>query len=173
MLENWAYQPEVLALVSVDPNDPTKPMPAELAAKLQAARKYNAGVHYSRQVFLGAFDNAIHTADKASSDEVAKKLWADILKFPDDKASHFAGTFGHMMGGYDGGYYGYLWSEVFAADMFSRFQGEGVMSPVVGRAYRDNILARGRTADPQVLLQDFLGRPPNEDAFLTNLGIKK
>jgi thimet oligopeptidase len=172
MLENWAYQPEVLALVSTDPKDATKPMPVELANKLAAARKYNAGVHYSRQVFLGSFDNAIHVVDTVKSDDVAKTLWADIMKFPEDKTEHFAGTFGHMMGGYDGGYYGYLWSEVFAADMFSRFQKEGMMSPVVGRAYRDNILARGRTVDPMQLLQDFLGRAPNEDAFLTGLGIK-
>ncbi|MDP2341793.1 MAG: M3 family metallopeptidase [Deltaproteobacteria bacterium] len=177
MLENWAYQPEVLALISADPADPTKPLPAELAAKLAAARKYNAGVHYSRQVFLASFDNAIHTAPPSSlkqgnADVVARKLWAEIMKFPEDPAAHFAGTFGHMMGGYDGGYYGYLWSEVFAADMFTRFQKEGVLNPGVGRSYRDQVLARGRTVEPAVLLKDFLGRDPSEDAFLKLTGIK-
>jgi thimet oligopeptidase len=173
MLENWAFQPEVLALISKDPNDATKPMPVELARKLQAARKYNAGVHYSRQVFLASFDNAIHVVEKADADKTAKQLWADILKFPEDAGEHFAGTFGHMMGGYDGGYYGYLWSEVFAADMFSRFQKEGVMNPAVGRAYRDLVIARGRVVEPLQLLKDFLGRDPNEDAFLTTIGIKR
>ena len=165
MLENWAYQPEVLAIISDG-------MPADLAAHLNAARKYDAGVRYTRQVFLGRFDHAIHTADKVDADAVAKKLWADIMKFPEDKAEHFAGTFGHMMGGYDGGYYGYLWSEVFAADMFTRFQAEGVLNAKTGREYRDRVIARGRTVEPDVLLKDFLGRAPTEDAFLKLLGIK-
>lgn len=172
MLENWAYLPEVLALISADPADPKKPLPAELANKLSAARKYNAGVHYSRQVFLGSFDFTIHTAAQAAADPTAKKLWAAIMKLPEDKNAHFAGTFGHMMGGYDGGYYGYLWSEVFAADMFTRFQTEGVLNPKVGKEYRDRVISRGRTVEPSVLLKDFLGREPNEEAFLKLTGIK-
>ena len=172
MLENWAYEPQVLALISQDPTDPKKSMPAALAEKLKKARKYNAGVNSSRQVFLATFDQRIHTSAKVDSDAVAKKIWAEVLAFPEDKAGHFAGTFGHMMGGYDGGYYGYLWSEVFAADMWTRFQKEGVMNPVVGRAYRDKVIARGRTVEPDALLRDFLGRAANETAFLEVLGIK-
>lgn len=176
MLENWAYQPDVLARISADPKAAGKPLPAELAQKLQAARKYDAGVRYSRQVFLGTFDSAIHAvqpaaAKKLSADAVAKKSWADVMNLPEDKGAHFAGTFGHMMGGYDGGYYGYLWSEVFAADMFTRFAAEGVLNAKVGREYRDRVLARGRTVEPSVLLKDFLGRDPNEAAFLKMIGI--
>ena len=166
MLENWAYEPEVLKIVSDG-------MPADLAQKLNAARKFDAGVKYTRQVFLGQFDQAIHTSDKVDSDAVAKKLWADIMKFPEDKDEHFAGSFGHMMGGYDGGYYGYLWSEVYAADMFTRFAKDGVLNPKVGREYRDRVIARGRTVEPDVLLKDFLGRDPNETAFLKMIGIAK
>jgi len=76
-----------------------------------------------------------------------------------------------MMGGYDAGYYGYLWSEVFAADLFSRFAREGVLNPNTGRDYRNIILAKGRTEDPDQLLREFLGRNPSEDAFLKQIGI--
>ena len=45
--------------------------------------------------------------------------------------------------------------------MFTRFEKEGVLSPKVGREYRDKILSKGRTVEPEVLLKDFLGRAPN------------
>jgi thimet oligopeptidase len=75
------------------------------------------------------------------------------------------------MGGYDAGYYGYLWSKVYGDDMFSVFEDEGVLSPEVGRRYRAEILAMGSARDAWDHLEAFLGRPPNADAFLAKLGI--
>jgi Zn-dependent oligopeptidase len=172
MLENWVYRPEVLELLSEDPAKPGTPMPRELMDKIIRARNYDAGVAYTRQVYLGLFDQTIHTEDAADADATAKRLWTEIAGFPEDQDTHFAAAFGHMMGGYDGGYYGYLWSLVFAADMFTRFQTEGVLNPATGRAYREQVLARGRTEDADVLLRNFLGREPNEKAFLEQLGIR-
>lgn len=58
-----------------------------------------------------------------------------------------AGSFGHVMGGYDSQYYGYLYSKVFAIDMFNKCKKEGLLNPKVGKEYRDVILAPGGTRD--------------------------
>jgi Zn-dependent oligopeptidase len=75
------------------------------------------------------------------------------------------------MGGYDAGYYGYLWSEVYAADMFTQFQSAGLLNPEVGMRYRKTILENGNLKDAQDLLRDFLGREPNSEAFFKKLHI--
>ena len=167
MLENFVFEPEILALVS----EPL--LPAELMKRMAAARRFDAGVRYSRQVFLGSYDLYIHThGAKVSSEEAGRRLWAEIMTYAEPPDTHFAASFGHTMSGYDAGYYGYLWSEVFSADMFTRFQKEGVLNPKTGRDYRNSVLAKGRTEDPDQLLQEFLGRPANEDAFLKQIGIE-
>ncbi|NIR41296.1 MAG: Zn-dependent oligopeptidase, partial [Actinobacteria bacterium] len=61
--------------------------------------------------------------------------------------------------------------KVYGDDMFSRFSAEGVLSPDVGADYRRFVLEPGGTKDASELLVDFLGREPNQDAFLANLGI--
>lgn len=42
------------------------------------------------------------------------------------------GTFGHLMGGYDAGYYGYMYSLVFAADMYATVFKKNPLDPKLG-----------------------------------------
>jgi Zn-dependent oligopeptidase len=92
-----------------------------------------------------------------------------LKPIPGDK---FPASFGHLMGGYDAGYYGYLWSDVFAQDMFTRFEKAGLTNPAVGTRYRKIILENGNMVPAMKLLTEFLGRKPNSKAFFRELGIK-
>ncbi len=173
MLENWVYEKPVLDLMSGHYLDPSKKLPLETVERLKAARTFDAGWRYTRQVFLASFDQALHTATEAlDPDEVSRRLYQEILGIAPAPDTHFPATFGHLMGGYDAGYYGYLWAEVFADDMFSLFTQKGVMDAELGRRYREAILAPGRSEEPDRLLERFLGRKPTNEAFLRKLGIQ-
>jgi thimet oligopeptidase len=80
----------------------------------------------------------------------------------------FPGTFGHITNGYAAGYYGYMWSEVLALDMLSVFGGN-LMNPATGRRFRDLILARGAELPASGLVEEFLGRPVSNEAFLREI----
>ncbi len=66
-------------------------------------------------------------------------------------------SFGHMMGGYDAGYYGYIWSEVFAADMFTAFQDGGLLNGDVGAQVPILDFGARWMQDAKSLITGFLG----------------
>jgi thimet oligopeptidase len=74
--------------------------------------------------------------------------------------------------GYQAGYYGYLWSLVYAEDMFQRFKELGMLNPEAGKYYRDKILSRCGTIDEMQMVKDYLGREPSMEPFLEHLGLK-
>jgi Zn-dependent oligopeptidase len=172
MLENWIWDPAVLKKVSSEV-DTGAPLPDELIDKMIALRHVADGATWSRQAFYATYDLDLHSAAGPTRDPT--RLWFDLSV----KMTPFAaipGTipeagFGHLMAGYDAGYYGYAWSEVFAQDMFSVFQQAGLEDPTVGMRYRRDILEPGGTIEPDQLLRNFLGRPVSYEPFYRFLNI--
>ena len=92
---------------------------------------------------------------------------AEILKIDiDDTGIQSEGAFGHLLGGYDAAYYGYLWADIIGDDLFSRFENEGILSKKVGIDYKNKILSVGGSKDAEEMVQDFLGRKWSDEAFL-------
>jgi Zn-dependent oligopeptidase len=122
---------------------------------------------------LGLTDLSIHTSTDATVDVDAtyNKNYQEILGIAPLEGNHFMGTFGHMMGGYDAGYYGYIWSEVYAQDMWSLFKGNP-LNEEMGMKYRKTILEQGSMRPALDLIEELLGRPLSFDAFYEKLGIK-
>ena len=117
----------------------------------------------------GWWDQELHAGPDRDLDEIYVK-GTEVSLLPPHEGTFALSSFGHLFG-YDAGYYGYMWAEVFGDDMFSRFEAEGVTNPEVGMAYRREVLEKGGSLDPDVMLRNFLGREPNNEAFLSNLGI--
>ncbi len=170
MLENWVWNADVLQSLSGHYKDHSKKLPKELLDRMIAAKNLDNGLKYSRQAFFALTDMRYHMQPTTNTSEVWHDGMKHIFGIAAAEGTHEEGSFGHLFG-YEAGYYSYLWSEVFAADMFSRFEKEGVMNPATGMAYREEVLAPGGTQEPMELLKKFLGREPNQESFLRQIGL--
>lgn len=172
MLENWIWDAGVLARLSRH-YETGEALPQETLQGMLAAKNMGSGLATEGQVFLGMMDMAFHTDPDGEVDTTAVRaqVYADTRVFPAIEGLTSQGSFGHLVG-YHASYYGYLWSLVYAQDMFSRFESEGVMNKETAREYRRLVLARGGTVEALDMVREFLGREPNGDAFLRHLGLE-
>ena len=171
MFENFVWDRGVLNEISGHYQDETKKLPEDLRQKIVASglefedSGLPTGLHFLRQMSFAMSDLLIHQAAPASLNELFNQLLGLISLVPAPPGSSMVSSFGHLMTGYGSGYYGYLWSLVFADDMFSRFAKEGVFSPV-GMQYRREILEQGSGRPEMESMRKFLGREPSNEAFL-------
>mmetsp|Transcript_34523 Transcript_34523/g.67573 ORF Transcript_34523/g.67573 Transcript_34523/m.67573 type:complete len:675 (+) Transcript_34523:73-2097(+) len=174
MLENWCFEEEPLAKMSGHYLRKDEPLSQDLRDNVIKSKNLNSGLLNLRQVFFGSFDLAIHTSGpKVDTKEVWGSLREKITRIANSSGGNGSASFGHIMGGYDCGYYGYLWSEVFSSDMFTIFKaGNKLYSPEIGGRYRTCILEPGGTVDGDVMVKNFLGRDLDKTAFLVSNGLQ-
>lgn len=174
IMENWAWEKSVLSTFAKHYKT-GEVIPDALLDKMIASRNMNSGLNALQQVFYGTLDFTLNDRDPLANPEeltgIVRDLQNKITLYPFVEGSHFAASFGHL-NGYGSKYYGYMWSSVYAQDMFSVFEQGDVLSPLTGGRYRQEVLAKGGSADAYDLVKNFLGREPNNKAFLRHLGLK-
>ncbi|HYG92836.1 MAG TPA: M3 family metallopeptidase [Nocardioides sp.] len=177
MLEEWAWDPDVLRSFATD--EAGDPIPVELVEAMRASDDYGKGLYARTQMFYAAMAYWFHQdpAYAARNGEQAPDLTERMVQlqekydaFPPLPGTHLFASFGHL-GGYSSAYYTYMWSLVIAKDMFSAFEAEGpgdLFAPAkleIATRYRDRVIARGGEKDAADLVADFLGRPYSFDAY--------
>ncbi|OXV06825.1 hypothetical protein Egran_05408 [Elaphomyces granulatus] len=177
-LKAWAEQADENAA------RPTKQIPDELVTNLIRTKHVNGALFNLRQLHFGIFDMTVHeptnheAIETMAISETYNTLRREIsqLEGPEklgegNEWGHGEATFGHLMGGYDVGYYGYLSSLVYSTDMFYSVFKVDPMDRREGRRYRHTVLEKGGSQEEMKTLIEFLGRPPKTDPFYQELGL--
>ncbi|CBH12027.1 metallo-peptidase, Clan MA(E) Family M3,putative [Trypanosoma brucei gambiense DAL972] len=178
MLEEWVWEVDILRNISCHYKTKEK-LPTELVESKVNTRNTFSGRDSLRQLEFASYSLELFSAPFARVKDIKEMdtsgLMADIrsrinphIKYDDE--THFECSFGHLTG-YGAGYYGYMWSKVFALDVYDFIKNNGgLLNPAVGERYVSEIIGVGGGKDPSEMLRSFLGREPRSDAFFKSLG---
>ena len=173
IMENWAFQKEVLAEYARH-YETGEIIPDELVAKIEAAGTFNQGFMTTELAAAAMLDLKWHmiTEVPASVEEFeaetckAMGLIDEII--PRYRSTYFAHIFS---GGYSAGYYSYLWAEVLDKDAFELFMEKGIFDNETAMSFRTNILEKGGSEEPMELYRRFRGADPDSGALLRGRGL--
>ena len=171
MLENWVWDSSTLPMLSGHYKTGKK-LPQSTVAKIISLKNVGNGYLNMRQLFYSSIDLNYHVSPPSDSTASWHNLWTQLLKHKLPATVYPNASMNHFMGGYDVGYYGYMWSKVFAQDMFTVFEESGSMNPRVGMMYRKQIIEPRGGRSVMTSVKSFLRRDPNQKAFLRSLGIE-
>ena len=147
--------------------------PAELKAKVRAAKNFRAATACRRQLAFAKTDLVLHSAcggETPPPQSVQRENFEHfgLPMIPEDR---FLCAFTHIFaGGYAAGYYGYKWAEVMSADCYGAFEEAGLSDDAamrrLGSRYRETILGLGGSKSALDVFREFRGRDPEIGALL-------
>lgn len=173
-MENWAWHPEGIALISGHV-DTGETLPDDMLKAMLNAKNFQSGMQTLRQIEFALFDLLLHATTPAPNyaqllallDEVR----GDVAVMPAMPYNRFANSFSHIFsGGYASGYYSYKWAELLSADAFSKFEETAIFDKAMGNAFRTHVLAKGGSDTAKNNFERFMGREANIDALLRHSG---
>jgi oligopeptidase A len=173
IFENWIWDYDVLSTLSQH-YETGEVLPRELFDNMLAAKNMNSGLGAQGGLRLAVYDMMMYNRYDPTAPHDTDELWtqiADRFVFaPQVEGTHRQASWIHI-NTHPTYYYGYIWSAVYSADMFTLFKENGLRDPETGRRYRDLILANGTQRPIPEVVEEFLGRPMNSEAYIESLGL--
>ncbi len=182
--ENWAFQPEILALYAKNYKT-GEVIPDFLVEKINNAGKFNQGFATSELCAASILDMKWHElteedlARMSEGDQVAnvaafeQKVCKEMGLLDEIIPRYRTTYFNHIFNsGYSAGYYSYLWAEVLDKDAFEYFRQQGIYDPETASRFRRILLERGGSEEPMTLYTMFRGAEPDPGALLRARGLE-
>ncbi|WP_027464699.1 M3 family metallopeptidase [Curtobacterium sp. UNCCL17] len=177
--EMWLSWPSVLANYAKH-HETGAPLPPELVLGLSESEGFNEGFGTTEYLAAALLDQAWHrlSAAEAAAVTSVEDFERSALESagiaveavpPRYSSTYFAHTFS---GGYDAGYYGYIWSEVLDADTVEWFRDNGGLDRAAGRRFAERLLGVGGAKDPLEAYRDFRGRDAEVGPLLRRRGLE-
>jgi peptidyl-dipeptidase Dcp len=175
--EHWALDPTVFAHYARHYKTGA-PMPQALVDKIKKSRTFNQGFALTEYISAALLDMAWHTLSPGAPKQDVDAFESDALKRyrvdvhevpPRYRTTYFAHIWN---GGYQAGYYAYLWAEVLDHDAYAWFTEHGGLTRANGQRFRDLVLSRGGSEDAATLYRAFRGRDPSVEPLLVARGLK-
>ena len=173
IMENWAFQKEVLAEYARH-YETGEVIPDELVQKIMAAETFNQGFMTTELAAASILDLKWHMTDTVPADVEAFEADACLgMGLIDEIIPRYRSTyFAHIFsGGYSAGYYSYLWAEVLDKDAFELFKEKGILDKETAMSFRRNVLEKGGSEEPMTLYKEFRGADPDPAALLRARGL--
>ena len=173
IMENWAFQKEVLADYARH-YETGEVIPDELVAKIMAAGTFNQGFMTTELTAASILDLKWHMLTEVPADvesfeaKACKEMGLIDEIIPRYRSTYFAHIFS---GGYSAGYYSYLWAEVLDKDAFELFEQKGIFDTETSMSFRRNVLEKGGSDEPMLLYKRFRGADPDAGALLRARGL--
>ena len=188
IMENWAFQKEVLADYARH-YETGEVIPDSLVAKINAAGNFNQGFMTTELAAASILDLKWHmlssipvtSNDSPVTSSEAEKSFVEQFEaqackemglideiIPRYRTTYFAHIFS---GGYSAGYYSYLWAEVLDKDAFELFMQKGIFDPETAMSFRHNVLEKGGSDEPMDLYRRFRGADPDPAALTRARGL--
>ena len=176
IMENWAFQPEVLAMYARH-YETDEVIPEELVKKIEAAGTFNQGFMTTELTAAAILDMKWHMLSEIPMEtsfvetfeaQACKDMGLIGQIIPRYRSTYFAHIFS---GGYNAGYYSYLWAEVLDKDAFELFMQKGIFDTETSMSFRTNILEKGGSDEAMDLYRRFRGADPDPKALLRARGL--
>jgi peptidyl-dipeptidase Dcp len=174
IMEHWITEPEVLQAHARHWKT-GDPIPDDLIAKIKKAGTFNQGfitVEYLAASFLDMDWHTLAGVTVTDANAFEKASMKKIGLIPEIVTRYRSPYFRHVFeGGYDAGYYSYIWSEVLDCDAFQAFKEKGIFDRATALSFRKNILEKGGTEEPMDMYLKFRGREPSVGPLLEKRGL--
>jgi oligopeptidase A len=170
-LENFAWEPEVIAMISGHLETGEK-LPRAMLDRLLKLKHFQSGLQMLRQIEFALFDFKIHQQTSVNIQSTLDQIRQRTALISPPDYNRFQHSFSHIFaGGYAAGYYSYKWAEVLSCDAYGRFEEEGILNPETGKAFRETVLALGGSREAMDVFKAFRGREPQVEALLRSCGL--
>lgn len=173
LMEHWCTEPEVLALYARHYKT-NELIPAALVEKIRNSGYFNQGFATVEYLAASLLDMAYHDMEAPAVVDIQKfekEYFTKINLIPEIISRYRSTYFLHITGGYDAGYYSYIWAAVLDNDAFQAFREKGIFDKATASSYRKNILEKNGVMDAMQMFVNFRGRQPVIEPLLKNRGL--